>query len=166
MKAHASTAHRPLLHAALVVLALGASACGAPFEGPARLVLGTGFFSFGLLAEDQTVPIIHGPQGGYHVWAAVQARSLEFSQVMVTFSATYAADGRAIETTPNQVSLAPIDDEHAAAAEGSGWGEALRLFVLLPDPAAVTGQRVRIHAAISDGGGREATDEQVVVPML
>lgn len=63
--------------AALTLLALpgcggssGSGACSAP-ESPAVFELGTGEACFERLTAGQVVPEIQGPQGGFHVWAAI-----------------------------------------------------------------------------------------------
>lgn len=44
--------------------------CTAP-DNPAAFEVGTGEACFERLSEGQTVPLMSGPQGGYHVWLAV-----------------------------------------------------------------------------------------------
>ena len=48
----------------------GSGSCDAP-DSPAAFELGTGEVCFERLTAGQVVPEIAGPQGGFHVWAAV-----------------------------------------------------------------------------------------------
>src|SRR4051794_24908042 len=66
-----------MMGAALTLLALtgcgsggGSGSCDAP-ESPAVFELGTGETCFERLTSGQVVPEIQGPQGGFHVWAAI-----------------------------------------------------------------------------------------------
>jgi len=49
------------------------------------LELGTGFRRFEALSEGQTVPIIEGIQGGYHVWGALKGRGFLDSDISLLF---------------------------------------------------------------------------------
>lgn len=49
--------------------ASGAESCAAP-PNPAVFELGTGDTCFERLTPGQTIPVIGGPQGGYHLWTS------------------------------------------------------------------------------------------------
>lgn len=53
--------------------ASGAESCVAPPD-PAVFELGTGDTCFERLTPGQTIPVIGGPQGGYHLWTSLGCR--------------------------------------------------------------------------------------------
>src|SRR4051794_36949910 len=77
---------------ALMALVTGVLGCRADLEDvadgaaatPAPIcVLGGGVLAFVPEHDGDTVPIIHGPQGGYHVWGSVLAHGVRFDRVEI-----------------------------------------------------------------------------------
>lgn len=54
----------------------GSPGCTAP-ASPASFEIGTGEHCFARLADGDTVPLMSGPQGGYHVWLAFGCQACE-----------------------------------------------------------------------------------------
>ena len=133
--------------ACLLVIAAG---CGASFDGPPAVDVGTGVDQFVALHDGDPVPIIHGIQGGYHVWGSVRAHNLAPSDVKLRFTLTRVADGAAITLRTDTVDL--DDSEHLGSA------------VFLPDPDAVRGQACRLHLDVTDSTGRAASSEHLITP--
>ena len=145
---------------AVVVLA----GCGASYGGPPVIAIGTGPDSFVPLADGDAIPIVHGTQGGYHVWGSIRAREVDPHGLALRFTLVIDGDA-AMGTAPLSVTVR--DDRVDLDLAGSGSdaiGTHAGTVVFLPDPAAVRGRSCRFRVAATDAGGRHATDEKRVVP--
>jgi hypothetical protein len=130
--------------------ALVAAGCGASFPGPPAADVGTGVDQFVVLHDGDTVPIIMGLQGGYHVWGSVRASNVAPDNLRLRFS-LYLAD----QTTPLTIRTDTVD---------LTGGEHLGSAVFLPDPSVVRGQLCRLHLDVTDENGRTASAEHRVTP--
>jgi hypothetical protein len=152
------------------VFTAGLLACGAgvPDPGPpggepepdggqtaavADLELGTGINGFEALAEDQTVDIIFGPQGGYHIWAALRARRARVAPDRVEVHARLFKDGAELSDNAYRLNL----------YEAGEYYEWYALQALVPDPVAIDGQLVTIRLELLDTNGVFASDERRVL---
>jgi hypothetical protein len=137
------------------VLLAGCSA--AVGEGVAEL--GTGEAEFEPLTDGQVVPIIHGAQGGYHVWLSAQVLGLEARRVSM-FIETQREDG----TLPAETSNVTISLTPSESAEGMrelvGWP------AILANPDGVNGAPLRVTIRFADPvSGVVASDERTIIPM-
>ncbi len=133
--------------------------CGpVQYPGPAEATLGTGYTAFVPIADGDSVPIVMGLQGGYHVWGSVRARWLDPSQVHLHFTITRTSDG---------ARQAERDDNIALDGGGDGldWGQHLGSAVIFTDVAQARGQPCRFHLDLSDRNGRTAVVERSITPM-
>ncbi|MFO0550762.1 MAG: hypothetical protein U0271_20375 [Polyangiaceae bacterium] len=91
----------PLLGAAAVLTTLtgcpGPASCDPP-ENPETFEVGTGEDCFERVTADEAVPIMSGPQGGFHVWLAIGCGDCE-SSVRLRFKITNTDSGA--EVTPD-----------------------------------------------------------------
>lgn len=117
------------------------------------LELGTGTQSFAALTDGQTAQIIAGPQGGFHVWAAARARA-PLDPTLLRLTVKVKLGGNELSSTDYRVTL----------VKNGSFFEWYAMTALVPDPAAVRGQRTTIELIASDSAGRTATDSRTVIP--
>jgi hypothetical protein len=139
----------------ICVLLAGCSA--AVGEGVAEL--GTGEAEFEPLTDGQIVPIIHGAQGGYHVWLSAQVLGLDARRVSMSIE-TQRADGTLpVETSHVTVALTPSTTTEGMR-EMVGWP------AILANPDGVHGAPLRVTIRFADPvSGVVASDERTIVPM-
>jgi hypothetical protein len=150
--------------AALFLLGLagcdGASAsgsCDAP-DSPAVFELGTGEACFERLTPGQTVPEIQGPQGGFHVWAAVGCSDCG-SSAIVEFGTKNATTKAWLQGVP----------EKQKVDLGTGaWGQHAGLTAFLPgdvmnapDEQLPEGAKVILALRVLDPMGKEVHAAEV-----
>jgi hypothetical protein len=129
----------------------------------AELMLGTiDNGSFTPLADDATLDIHAGPQGGHHFLVAVRARSLDLTAVRTLLSASQS--GADVD-----VLSCPYHYTYVAGADG--WATLADAVPLVLDEvwlAAATreGARVTIRAEVQDDRGAFGVDERTVVAHL
>jgi hypothetical protein len=64
--------------ALLLALAVGTGGCADDGPtGPPEVTLGTGTIEFEPLADGDTILVVQGPQGGFHVWGSVQVGNID-----------------------------------------------------------------------------------------
>jgi hypothetical protein len=125
---------------------------GAPW-----LELGTGTEAFEPLTEGQTVPIIAGPQGGYHVWGALQAGG--FSPKGVTMHFTLEQGGQVIAE-------ASYLDDLFRTAPTEPWSYTRVAVVLLEnDPAVVMPGGATLKLVVTPARGEALSDEIGIDPV-
>lgn len=140
------------VHTVLVLL-LGAATLGCAGEsaGEGTVELGTGEWEFVPLADEDTVPLVFGVQGGYHVWTSFRAEGLDPEGVMLEIE-TQPGD----ESKPPELSRVPVDMQ--PNGELVGWP------AILSQPSCSLGQMLRIRVTLTDPRGVRATDERYVRP--
>src|SRR4029434_4969109 len=62
---------------ALTLLAMLATGCSMDAVSQPAVELGTGESHFEELIDGQDVTLIHGPQGGWHVWMSLRAQEID-----------------------------------------------------------------------------------------
>jgi N-acetylneuraminic acid mutarotase len=145
----------------IVSLALLAAACspgtkatGTPDSGHAAggnpvVEVGTGSAEFVPLKNGDSVPIIHGPQGGTHIWGSVSVQHLTPGTVSVTYAVS--SQGSTLSSTTYQLD-----------ASGDPWTWAGFIGVV-PDPMAIDGQTVTLTMTVKDARGNAGSDQRQVV---
>ncbi len=124
--------------------------CSAGFAGPPTADVGGGVDQFITLHDGDSVPIIHGLQGGYHVWGSVRAANVDPSGLALRFT-LYIEEASDPYTIRNDT------------VDLSG-GEHLGTAVFLPNPDDVRGRSCRFHLDVTDAHGRTASAEHRVIP--
>jgi hypothetical protein len=138
----------------LLVVAVLAGGCAAPV-GTESLDLGTGEWQFEAVETGQPVPIIHGIQGGYHVWVSMRAEGLATGPCRLELETEPVEGGRPVEQSHVNARLAP----------GPGGGEELIGWpAVLAHPGCDVGRALTIRAALHDTVGVVARGEMIVVP--
>lgn len=142
--------HRKAI-ALLPVLAL--VGCGAD-EGTPFFEVGTGESTFEALGEGATVPLIHGPQGGYHVWLGVRHRGLGPGDVILEYGARDATTREELMFPGLRAVQADVDPEAVSQTAG------LVGFLLEDEPLVYDGRPIRLWARATDAGGQALSDER------
>ena len=115
--------------------------------------LGIGSDGFHALAREQAVSVVHGSQGGQHVWTSVRVKDAGFDTARVNLSARFADTGD-------------------AAGEPSGWlavlsvpMDGVRTHAGMRDyvNAMSAPRRVILRADVVAQDGRHGADERVVM---
>jgi hypothetical protein len=140
--------------------------CGAAHEDEAPAAtaaapsceLGTGASSFIAVHDGDRVPIIFGPQGGYHVWGSVRAKGLSSKRVVLRYRLT-AASGVMLDPVSVVVDLAPAPDGGDA-----GLSQSVGTRVFVQDPAAIRETTVAMSVTATDPEGRTCESSRSIVP--
>lgn len=126
------------------------------YPGAPEVALGTGFVQFTSLTDGDSVPIIHGTQGGYHVWGAARVRYMDPFAIELRFSLLLGA-GAPLAVRRDRVDL-------DGTADGLDPGVHLGTAVVLPDVAAVRGRACIFQIEATDAAGRTGRDRRRIVP--
>lgn len=145
-----------------LVTACSASA-EAPDAGPPSLELGTGSANFEALANGDTIYIVQGPQGGYHFFGSLQARS------MVAGDSEDLSDPSNPQTTFEAfVGDTRVDAMASSYKQGlrvrDGVAEMIGRQVILDieDDDELDGATVRFTVTVEDTGGITLSDERTL----
>jgi hypothetical protein len=145
--------------AAVIVLATLLCACGAGGATPddpapaanARVVLGTGEAEFETMDGEPTIRLVHGAQGGFHVWTSFLAYG--FASQTLDLLLTTRVEG-ASEPLVMHARLSTreiVDADGVAARSFAGYPGQVR------DARCADGRRVelRLHVSAPDGSAAE-----------
>ena len=139
--------------------------CGASHEDQAPAAaaapsceLGTGASSFIAVHDGDRVPIIFGPQGGYHIWGSVRAKGLSSKQVVLRYRLT-SASGVMLDPVSVVVELAPPPEGGDA-----GVAQSVGTRVFVQDPAAIRETMVAMSVTATDPEGRTCESSRTIVP--
>lgn len=122
------------------------------------VTIGTGTSRYETLTAGESVDIIQGPQGGYHVWGALRAGGVDPHGVTLNFG-LYQGDRLVAEAhyeddlVPTQMPEAPYEYTRVA------------VILLENDPGAVTDRPARLTVELIPADGPTLTDEVEVRPL-
>ena len=136
---------------AVVLLCLLFGGCEG---GPPLVEIGTGASRFEPLEDGQSMPLVAGAQGGFHLWISARARGIDPSDVHLTVVSYPRATERPRQTAFHALELAARE----------GWLERACLVQVLSTPECFQDREVVVAIHVSDGAGRAAHDERVVIP--
>jgi hypothetical protein len=149
----------------LLALALGgATACGSNTEGTAStgasrsIVLGTGEADFQPMDNEPEITLVHGAQGGFHVWASFLAYGFDTERLDMVL--TTSVDGSSDEPLVMHASLTTrevTDDQGVPARTFAGFPAQIR------NAPCVNGQRVRIDLKLSEAGSDPSEDARYCI---
>jgi hypothetical protein len=122
---------------------------------PLGVELGTGTTAFEPLASGTSVDVVHGPQGGDHVWTSVRIADGAVEHATVELSARFARSGE-LAGPPTRVAVTLTPDGSRRMACG--------LQTLIARPSAVKGESVILRADVRAEDGRAGFDARSVVP--
>jgi hypothetical protein len=138
--------------------------CGPNLDVDPLLILGTGETEFvPLTAGVDDLVLASGVQGGQHVWGAVRATGVDWTNLTITWELTDEDEEEVTETTTIRQSLnhcTRSDD----ACEG-GMGEIVAVTVIIDDVSGVRGDELTMTVRASDEDGREATATSKIRPI-
>ncbi len=123
---------------------------------PPSFVVGSGKDSYAATADGATVEIIHGPQGGYHLWGAFRVSGIAAGSVSVT----YVVSRDTLPTTP--LSSTTYDVDPFARAGGREWAGLIG-YVPNDQLAATANQPVVLSMTLTDASGTVLHDERHVI---
>ncbi len=143
-----------LVGMALPVLACGEAAPAHP-TGPATFELGTGSWRFEPLVDGQDVELVHGAQGGWHMWISLRVTGAEVDHAKVHLTME-SSDAR---LAPQEATVElPFDapDEHGARKLIGYTG-------IVNDPSCWVDALVRVEASLTSDDGKVLSDEREVM---
>ena len=158
----------PLLVAFVLVSACSSDDAGDPDAGtdadtstdPPRtdpwMEVGTGVTEFEALTEGQEIPIVQGPQGGFHVWGGLQGFNFEPDNAEISY--VLIIDGETVADALYYDDIPRVRDRY----------EYSRVAVVLfdeIDPESISGQTATLALRLRTADGGELTDQIDVVPI-
>jgi hypothetical protein len=151
-----SFARCPLL-ASLLVAGAGCPNIPSSYPAAPRVELGSTPGDFTPLVDGNAVQIVHGIQGGFHIWGAVRAQYVDPRSLQMHF--TIALD----DGTPP---IATRDDagDLDGTSDGLTPGTHVATTVFLTDPTVVRGRATRFTVTVTDQEGRTGSDSHRVFP--
>jgi hypothetical protein len=138
-----------------IALVLGCAS--SPTSGnDAQLELGTGTFRYEPLEDGAEVPLVHGAQGGWHVWLSVRASGIdeETGSLLIEMQ-------RADESVPPQNVRVGIRFDPPNA---DGMRDYLGWPAIMSDPSCAVGHLYRIRATFTTSRGERLTAERYLIP--
>lgn len=126
-------------------------ACDAPKDAGV-FEIGTGEECFSRLAANDEIPLINGPQGGYHVWLAVGCKDCGEGSVELRYGVRDPATQMPLAGTGELQEVVPL--------AGEGFRQAAGIIVYMPglswdpeiDPPPAKGTHVVLWVEASSGG--------------
>lgn len=139
----------------------GSSTCEPP-AGVGVFAMGTGERCFEPLTDGQEVPLMQGPQGGYHVWLAIGCADCGDAPAL-TWGALDPMTGMTLEGTYESQSVLDLSDQ--------AWPQMAGLFVGMPGlswdpmsyPPPAKGTHVILYAKVSAPGITHEEQVEVVI---
>lgn len=151
--------------AALALLALpllvSSTACSSASSAGVRpgvmaVELGTGTWQFEPVTDGETIPLVHGAQGGWHFWVAARVTGTSAESGSLT-----------IERQPADESLPPSRATigiHLDPPDAEGARNFLGYPEILSDPSCTVGVMTRVRLTLVLADGTSASDERIVIP--
>ena len=138
----------------LCLLACGEAEPTAPPSAPA-LELGTGSWRFEPLEDGQEVELVHGAQGGWHMWISLRATGAAVDHAMVQLAMEPADQSRPRQ----QVSLElPFE-----APDEQGARKIIGFTGVVNDPSCWVDTLVHVEATLTTDDGTLLSDEHEVL---
>lgn len=161
---------RTLRVAAVSTIFVLCTACGGDTEEPspdsgvpdadtgadeAYVTIGTGFPSYIPVSDGDTLPIIEGIQGGFHLWGGFEVSGLEPSGLIIEFDLVWNGD---------RIGGASYSDELWGDADPYEYGGVAVIFSDNDLPMQVDGETVTVSVRLEDTAGVVVTDSVEVIP--
>ena len=137
--------------------------CSEPAPGDSGvaswLELGTGETEFVPLDDGDEVPLVYGPQGGWHVDATARFGGIELEGAWLTYEALDPEDG-AILNYPYEAELHP---SLLQEIEGGWLRVGDRAVFAIDSDEEVLGRTMDLVVTLTDAGGQVLGDEREIV---
>ncbi len=122
------------------------------------LTIGVGETSYEPVPDNTEIPLVFGPQGGWHVTMAIEATYLDISEPW-TAELTGTIDGALVANT------VPWVDGRCNEARGTTQGWNLQL-IFSEDWEDVIDRDMEVHASVIDALGTKVTDDALIHVIL
>ena len=124
-------------------------------DGPAEFEVGTGEYAFEAVAPGEELQVVHGPQGGDHVWLGVRVANMQPKRFHLESSMVRVEDGQSVGF--------PLFFDVDLFIGPSGDLEYAGLPLQL-DPDQLRGVRVRVTIEALDREGRTMSAAMEIIP--
>ena len=147
------------------LLLLLLTGCATPnLDTEPRLILGTGDTAFAPLTDAvDELPLTSGVQGGQHVWGALRATGVDWTNLTVTWELLDAEGNRAADQTTIRQAL-----NHCTRSDDAcerGMGEIVAVTVIIDD-LGVRGDELTMVVRAEDEQGRTAEAQSQISPVF
>jgi hypothetical protein len=129
--------------------------CSAIKGTMASVQLGTGETSWQMIGDNMPLPIIKGPQGGYHIWGAVRVSNMDLTSLNLHFSHT--VNGNEVGKADFPFDLSDSGGVKAGLTAFVGSGTDTNI-----DLDAITNKPDTFVVTVTDGCGNSATDTKTI----
>ena len=129
--------------------------CSAAVEPAAELELGTGTWRFESLEDGQSLDMIRGAQGGWHVWVSVRVSSVDVDEARLTLTLEPADESDTPDITEVDVRFDPPDDQGRRVF--LGWP------AIVSDASCRMDELLRVEARVNVGD-RVLESERYITP--
>lgn len=148
----------------LPLAALLAGCTGPDLSVDPRIVPGTGETEFRVLTEGiNELPLVNGVQGGTHVWGAVRAVGLDWTELLVRWELTDADGAEVTDPTNILQALQPCPTRIEGCEPG--MGEIVAVTLVLESPGTVVNDELTLTVTATDPDGRTATEARQIRPV-
>lgn len=145
---------------------LGIAGCtGMEISGPTSIDVGTGQFQFEPVEEGEKLPIVAGPQGGYHVWLAVRVHNMDPRQLRLD-SQLY--DAEPPEDTGMPLEPDPVGESFFFYPPFFEDDDGVWFTAGIPhqvERSEVRNKLLRLEVLATDRDDRTATGDMIIVPI-
>ena len=152
--------------AGFTLATIAAIACGDTDSGPPIATLGTGDTAFEPLSDGDTIFVIQGPQGGFHVLGSVRVSGIDPgdpddlqdpSNPTTTFRVFMGADRVDLDASSYTQGLDPVADSSQHEMIG-------RLVILdIQSDDELDGASLRVQVEVTPAAGLGAIDERMLI---
>lgn len=143
-----------LMHLVLVVVSLCVG-CGQGEPSSSRLELGSGSWRFEPVVEGESVEMVRGAQGGWHLWLSFRTHGFENGSALLDVETQLADESRPPQHTQVPIRLERPDRE--GRRYFIGWPE------VLASPSCFVDQLVRVTARITDEHTGQVIESEIYV---
>jgi hypothetical protein len=134
-----------------VLAACGSDGAGSA-AGEASVVLGTGEAEFETMDGEPVITLVHGAQGGFHVWASFLAYGFEAQALDLTLTTQVEGASEDLVMHGHVTTREVLDPDGQSARSFAGYPAQVR------DARCVNGRRVELRLHLSDPLGHSADD--------
>jgi hypothetical protein len=133
-------------------------------------IVGSGIYGFVPFDAGASIPIIHGPQGGFHIWGSALMRYMPPQGCTLHFTMRFADTGTVVSDVTGMGDLMTLDPttlpDGGSTAQlplQDGWEEWLGQRVFVTQPDQINGKPLVMRLEAS-GGGQSCVDERSFTP--